>query len=122
MPVILILDFKMNSCIGREIKIIDLRFKLRHEAAQEMREGPSEPACRSQASNHLKLLWSKARVVSVKEKSRLRLWQVRIRETSEAEPLMRCRKQEDGVKTGGLSDFQDESRGSLLTAWAGRPA
>jgi hypothetical protein len=34
-----------------------------------------------QASNHLKLLWSKAMVVSVKEKSQLRLWQVRIRET-----------------------------------------
>jgi len=31
---------------------------------------------------------------------------------------MRCRKQEDGVKTEGLSDFQDESRGSLFTAWA----
>jgi len=71
-----------------------------------------------QASNHLKLLWSKAMVVSVKEKSRLRLWQVRIRETSEGEPLMRCRKQKGGVKTGGLSDLQDESRGNLFTAWA----
>ena len=35
---------------------------------------------------------------------------MRIRETSEGEPLMRCRKQEDGVKTGGLSNFQDKSR------------
>jgi hypothetical protein len=43
---------------------------------------------------------------------------VRIRETSASELLMRCRKQEDGVKTGGPSNFQDESRGSLLTAWA----
>ena len=42
---------------------------MRHEAAQEMRIGPSEPACRSLASNHLKLLWSNARVVSVKEKA-----------------------------------------------------
>ena len=71
-----------------------------------------------QASNHLKLLWSKARVVSVKKKSRLRLWQVRIREMNVSEPLMRRRKQEDGVKTGGHSIFQDESRGNLLTAWA----
>jgi hypothetical protein len=71
-----------------------------------------------QASNHLKLLWSKARVVSVKEKSRLRLWQVGIREMNVSEPLMRRRKQKDGVKTGGLSTFQDESRGNLLTAWA----
>ena len=43
---------------------------------------------------------------------------MRVREASVSEPLMRCRKQEDGVKTGGLSDFQDESRGSLLAAWA----
>jgi hypothetical protein len=35
-----------------------------------------------------------------------------------SESLMRRRKQEDGVKTGGLSTFQDESRGNLLTAWA----
>jgi len=73
--------------------------KLRHEAAQEMREGPSE-----QASNHLKLLWSKAMVVSVKEKSRLRLWQVRIREMSASESLMRRRNVLDGVKTGGFQD------------------
>jgi hypothetical protein len=71
-----------------------------------------------QASNHLKLLWSKAMVVSVKEKSRLRLWQVRIREMSVSESLMRRRKQKGGVKTGGLSDLQDESRGNLFTAWA----
>jgi hypothetical protein len=43
---------------------------------------------------------------------------VRVREASVSEPLMRCRKQEDGVETGGLSKLQDESRGSLLTAWA----
>ena len=36
---------------------------------------------------------------------------MRVREASASEPLMRCRKQEDGVKTGGLSNFQDESRG-----------
>jgi hypothetical protein len=71
-----------------------------------------------QASNHLRLLWPKAMVVSVKEKSRLRLWQVRIREMSVSESLMRRRKQKGGVKTGGLSTFQDESRGNLFTAWA----
>ena len=32
---------------------------MRHEAAREMREGPSEPACRS-GSNYLKLLWLKS--------------------------------------------------------------
>ena len=37
---------------------------VRHEAALEMRVGPSEPA-----SNHLKLLWSRAMVVGVEEKA-----------------------------------------------------
>jgi hypothetical protein len=40
---------------------------LRHEAAQEIRVG------QEQASNHLKLLWSKATVVSVEEKARQRI-------------------------------------------------
>ncbi len=38
--------------------------------AQEMRVWPLEAGLQEQASNHLKLLWSKAMVVSVKEKSR----------------------------------------------------
>jgi hypothetical protein len=46
---------------------------VRHEAVQKMRAGPSEPACRSRLQNHLKLLWSKATVVSVGEKSRQRI-------------------------------------------------
>ena len=54
-----------------------------------------------QAPNHLKLRWLRARVVSVKEKARQRLCQVRIKETSGSEPLMRCRKYLDDVKTGG---------------------
>ncbi len=37
--------------------------------AQEMRVWPLEAGLQEQASNHLKLLWSKAMVVSVKEKS-----------------------------------------------------
>ena len=45
------------------------------------------------ASNRLKLLWKKAMVVSVKEKSRLRLWQVGIREMSVSESLMRRRNE-----------------------------
>ena len=61
---------------------------------------------------------AKATVLSVKEKSRLRLWQVRIWEMSVSESVMRRRKEEDGVKTGGLSDLHDESRRNLFTAWA----
>jgi len=38
-----------------------------------MRVLPLEAGLQEQASNHLKLLWSKAMVVSVKEKSRHRI-------------------------------------------------
>ena len=79
---------------------------------------PLGAGLQEQASNHLKLLWSKAMVVSVEEKSRLRLWQVRIKEMSASEPLMRCRKIRDDVKTGVLADLQDKPRGSLFTVWA----
>ena len=41
--------------------------------AQEMRVWPLGAGLQEQASNHLKLLWSKAMVVSVKEKSRHRI-------------------------------------------------
>ena len=39
-------------------------------AAQVMRVWPLGAALQEEASNHLKLLWSKAMVVSVKEKAR----------------------------------------------------
>jgi hypothetical protein len=42
-------------------------------AAQEMRVWPLEAGLQEQASNHLKLLWLRATVVSVKEKSRHRI-------------------------------------------------
>jgi len=41
--------------------------------AQEMRVWPLEAGLQEQVSNHLKLLWSNAMVVSVKEKSRLKI-------------------------------------------------
>jgi len=69
-----------------------------------------------QASNHLKLLRSKALVVSVEEKAWQGLCQVGIKEMSESEPLMRCRKIRDGVKTGVLAGLQDKFRGNLFTA------
>ena len=71
-----------------------------------------------EASNRLKLLWSKAMVVSVEEKAWQRLCQVGIKEMSVSEPLMRCRNILDGVKTGVLGDLQDKSRGDLFTVWA----
>ncbi len=39
-------------------------------------------AIQVEASNHLKLLWTKAMVVSVKEKAKQRLCQVRVKEMS----------------------------------------
>lgn len=41
-------------------------------ALPKMRAGPSESALQGQASNHLKLLWSKAVVVSVEAKGKRR--------------------------------------------------
>ena len=80
--------------------------------------GPLGAGLQEQASNHLKLLWSKALVVSVKEKAWQRPCQVRIKEMSASEPLMRCRNIRDGVKTGVLRQLQDKSRGSLFIVWA----
>ena len=37
-------------------------------------------------------------------------------EENENEPLMKCRKRMDDVKTGGLSLTQDKSKGNLITA------
>ena len=57
-------------------------------------------------------------MVSVEEKAGRRPCQVRFRETSASEPLMRCRKVRDGIKTGVLDLLQDKLRGNLFTAWA----
>ncbi len=42
---------------------------MRYEVAKEMEGDPPKPPCRGEASNRLKLLWSKAMVVSVEEKA-----------------------------------------------------
>jgi len=57
-------------------------------------------------------------VVSVKEKSGQRPCQVRFREASASELLLRCRNELDDVRTGGLTVPQDKFKGNLLTAWA----
>lgn len=65
-----------------------------------MRVDPSEPACASQAPNHLTLKRLRVAVVSGKEKGSA---QVRIMKTNVSEPLMTCRKCRDEVKTGTVS-------------------
>jgi hypothetical protein len=42
---------------------------VRHDAAQKMGDWPPEVDLQEWASNHLKLLWSKAMVVSIVEKA-----------------------------------------------------
>jgi hypothetical protein len=83
-----------------------------------MREGPSEPAYRSRLQTTSSCIGKEPFVVSVEEKAWQRLCQVRIKEMSASEPLMRCRKIRDGVKTGVLAGLQDKLRGNLFTAWA----
>jgi len=58
-------------------------------------------------------------VVSVKEKAGQRPCQVRIREASVSELLLRCRKVLDDVKTGGLSKPQDKLKGNLFYCLGG---
>ena len=74
----------------------------------------SEGGLQGQPSNHLKLLRAKAVVVSVKEKAR-QTCQVSLKETNASEPLRKCRKRRDDVKTGGESLTRDKLRGHLLT-------
>jgi hypothetical protein len=70
-----------------------------------------------QASKHLKLLWSKAMVVSVEEKVPPDGISCESERRAQANHPMRCRN----IKTTSnwwLSLHQDKSRGNLLTAWA----
>ncbi len=69
------------------------------EAVYEMRERPLAAGLQDQAANHLELLWSRARVVSVKETAR-NTCQVRIGKTSASEPLMKRRKAKVMSKPG----------------------
>ena len=79
--------------------------------------GPLGTGVQAQVPNHLKLRWSKARVVSVQEKARSTR-QVRVKETSGSEPLMTCRKGRDDVKTGRKLLAQDKPGGDLFTGQA----
>jgi hypothetical protein len=77
---------------------------------------PLEAGLQEQASNHLKLLWSKAMVVSVKEKSRLRIV------AGENQGAERKRTIDEVSKINGrrqnwwLTQRQDKFGGNLFTA------
>ena len=67
---------------------------------QEMKDWwPFGVALRGGASNHLMLRWLKTVVVSDEEKAQI-MRQVGIGKASASEPLVTCRDQPDGIKTG----------------------
>ena len=74
---------------------------------------PFEAVLQGKASNHLKLLWSKAMVVSVEEKAH-KMCQVRTKKMSESEPRETCRNVKDDIRTRVASRSWDELGGYLL--------
>lgn len=68
-----------------------------------------------EAPNHRKLLWSKAMVVSVTEEAKLDFVRCVPMETNTSEPLIRCRKRRDVIKTGRESLVREKSGGYLFT-------
>ncbi len=89
-------DFQTKSAIdSNKLQVV------RHEAAQEMRVWPLGVGLQEQASKHLKLLWSKAMVMSVEEKVPLYGISCGSERRAQANHPMRCRKIKDDIKTGG---------------------
>lgn len=67
-----------------------------------MRDGgrSSEAALQEEASNHSKLRWSKAKVVSVREKVSYKI-SGKDQGDEAIKPLLKCRKRIDEIKTEG---------------------
>ena len=83
-----------------------------------MRDRPLGAGLQELASNRLKLFWSRARVVSVKEKARHETGSGKVQGDERKRTTDEVSKTStNGVKTGVLSLFQDKSRGNLFTAW-----
>ena len=83
------------------------------KAVYEMRARPLAAGLQDQAANHLELPWSRARVVSVKEKAR-NTCQVRIGKTSASEPLMKRRKPKVMSKPGSTGCSGISAGGTCL--------
>jgi hypothetical protein len=81
-----------------------------------MREGgrSSEATLQEEASNHSKLRWSKAKVVSVREKVSYKI-SGRDQGDEAIKPLQKCRKRIDGIRTEGKSLTRDKLSGNLST-------
>ena len=79
-------------------------------------EGRSfEAVLQEKASNHSKLLWSKAMVVSVREKVSKKKTSGKNQGDEEIEPLLKCRKRKGETKTEGKSLTRDKFGGNLFT-------
>jgi hypothetical protein len=104
-----------------------MRTTVCHESNQSVRKHKRKLCCTQDESrplaiamqveiaNHPKVLWSKAMVLSVREKGRARLCQVCIKETKTIEPLKKYRKRIGVIKTEGESLTQDKFGGNLFT-------
>lgn len=81
-----------------------------------MRDGgrSSEAALQEEASNHSKLRWSKAKVVSVREKVSCKI-SGKNQGDEVIKPLLKCRKRIDEIKTEGKSLTRDKLSGNLST-------
>ena len=69
------------------------------------------------ASNHLKLLWSNARVVSVKEKAPRKV-SVEVQGDERKRTTDEVSKTKRRCRNWRRTLLQDKSRGNLFTAWA----
>ena len=86
------------------------------KTAREMRVWPLEIGLQEQVSNHLKLLWSKAMVVSVKEKSRHRIVAGVDQGAERKRTIDEVSKINGRRQNWWLTQRQDKFRGNLFTA------
>jgi hypothetical protein len=79
---------------------------------------PLGTGLQEQVPNHPELHRSKVCVVSVEGKGMTMNMSDEMQGDEEYEPLKRCRKRRDGVKTGSSRYPRTKPRGNLFTAWA----
>ena len=91
---------------------------MRHEVAQEMREGPSEPVYRDRLQTTLSCFPQRREVVSVEGKDMAMTMSGAVqgdeRKRTTDEVSKRIRRRQNWWLTG----YQDKSRRNLFTAWA----
>ena len=89
------------------------------DAVAEMKEDPSEPACRSRLQTAVSCCRPMAGVVNVHGKGARTLRHVGVGETSASKPLLRPRNRTTaGIKTGAALSLREEHGGNLFTGHA----